>query len=82
MAAREFGIEKKITNKQPDTQIKSPVFKNCISLQCFQQDVLEFDTITSIKGALDNFSLIPKFFSKKLRFFISLEVYTYVVTAC
>ena len=35
-----------------------------------------------VKGALDNFSLIPKFFSKKLRFFLSLEVYTYVVTAC
>ena len=35
-----------------------------------------------IKGALDNFSLIPNFFSKKVEFFISLEVYTYVVTAC
>ena len=32
-----------------------------------------------IKGALDNFSLIPRFFSKKLR--LPLEVYTYVVTA-
>ena len=35
-----------------------------------------------IKGALDNFSLIPKFFFKKVEIFISLEVYTYVVTAC
>ena len=30
-------------------KIESPVFKNCISLQCFQQEVSEFDTITSIK---------------------------------
>ena len=35
-----------------------------------------------IKGALDNFSLIPNFFFKKVEIFISLEVYTYVVTAC
>ena len=34
------------------------------------------------KGALDNFSLIPNFFSKNVEIFISLEVYTYVVTAC
>ena len=34
------------------------------------------------KGALDNFSLIPQFFSKKVEIFIPLEVYTYVVTAC
>ena len=33
-------------------------------------------------GALDNFSLIPKFVFKKVEIFISLEVYTYVVTAC
>ena len=38
--------------------------------------------ISFLKGALDNFSLIPKFFSKKVEIFISLEVYTYVVTAC
>ena len=36
----------------------------------------------SIKGALDNFSLIPQFFFKKVQIFIPLEVYTYVVTAC
>ena len=35
-----------------------------------------------VKGARDNFSLIPKFFFKKVEIFISLEVYTYVVTAC
>ena len=35
-----------------------------------------------VKGALDNFSLIPKFFFKKVEIFILLEVYTYVVTAC
>ena len=35
-----------------------------------------------LKGALDNFSLIPKFFFKKVEIFISLEVYTYVVPAC
>ena len=35
-----------------------------------------------IKGALDNFSLIPRFFFKKVEIFIPLEVYTYVVTAC
>ena len=34
------------------------------------------------KGALDNFSLIPRFFFKKVESFIPLEVYTYVVTAC
>ena len=36
----------------------------------------------NVKGALDNFSLIPPFFSKKVEIFIPLEVYTYVVTAC
>ena len=35
-----------------------------------------------VKGALDNFSLIPKFFFKKVEIFKWLEVYTYVVTAC
>ena len=35
-----------------------------------------------IKGALDNFSLIPNFFFKKVEIFVSLEVYTYEVTAC
>ena len=34
-----------------------------------------------VKGTLDNFSLIPQLFSKKLRFFIPLDVYPYVVTA-
>ena len=29
-------------------KIESPIFKNYISLQFFQQEVLEFDTITSI----------------------------------
>ena len=49
MAAREFGIEKKSLISNLKLKIESPVFKNCISLQCFQQEVLEFDTITSIK---------------------------------
>ena len=51
MAAREFGIEKKSLISNLTLKIESPVFKNCISLQCFQQEVLEFDTtcITSIK---------------------------------
>ena len=49
MAAREFGIEKKSLIRNLTLKIESPVFKNCISLQCFQQEVLEFDTITSIK---------------------------------
>ena len=35
-----------------------------------------------LKGALDNFNLIPRFFSKKVEIFIPLEVYPYVVTAC
>ena len=35
-----------------------------------------------LKGARDNLSLIPQFFSKKVEIFIPLEVYTYVVTAC
>ena len=39
-----------------------------------------FDAIY-LKGALDNFSLIPNL-KKKVEIFISLEVYTYVVTAC
>ena len=38
--------------------------------------------VKNVKGALDNFSLIPNFFFKKVEIFISLEVYTYVVTAC
>ena len=49
MATREFGIEKKSLISNLTLKIESPVFKNCISLQCFQQEVLEFDTITSIK---------------------------------
>ena len=43
------------------------------------------NTMLSIKGALDHFSLIPRFcffFFKKVEIFIPLEVYTYVVTAC
>ena len=31
----------------------------------------------SLKGAQDNFSLIPQFFFKKVEIFIPLEVYTY-----
>ena len=46
----------------------------------YQQNVTIFSKI--VKGALDNFSLIPNFFFKKVEIFISLEVYTYVVTAC
>ena len=34
-------------------------------------------SVSCIKGALDNFSLIPKFFFKKVEIFISLEAYTY-----
>ena len=49
MAAREFGIEKKSLKSNLTLKFESPVFKNCISLQCFQQEVLEFDTIISIK---------------------------------
>ena len=41
-----------------------------------------FSSFFQFKGALDNFSLIPNFFFKKVEIFIPLEVYTYVVTAC
>ena len=34
-----------------------------------------------LKGALDNFSLIPQFF-KKVEILIPLEMYTCVVTTC
>ena len=34
------------------------------------------------KGVLDNFSLIPNFFFKKVEIVIPLEAYTYVVTVC
>ena len=34
------------------------------------------------KWALDNFSLIPRFFSEKVEIFIPLEVYTYAVSSC
>ena len=50
-------------------------FSNHIELNFEMEDCI-------IKGALDNFSLIPNFFFKKVEIFISLEVYTYVVTAC
>ena len=42
------------------------------------------NTMLRIKGALDHFSLIPRFFFffKKVEIFIPLKVYTYVVTAC
>ena len=49
----------------------------CVKMQ-FQGKIYKFP----FKGALDNFSLIPNFFFKKVEIFISLEVYTYVVTAC
>ena len=51
-------------------------------LICIQVDV-DY-TCKEIKGALDNFSLIPQFFffQKSWEIFIPLEVYTYVVTAC
>ena len=35
-----------------------------------------------IKGALDNFSLMARFFFFKVEFFIPFEVYTHVVTTC
>ena len=35
----------------------------------------------ALKGALDNFSLIARFFFK-VEIFIPLEVYAYLVTAC
>ena len=38
--------------------------------------------ILQVKGALDNFSLNPDFFFKKVEIFIPLEMCTYVVTAC
>ena len=41
-----------------------------------------FDAKLVIKGALDNFSLIPRFLFQKIEIFKPLEVYTYVVTAC
>ena len=43
---------------------------------------LYYFILSKLKGALDNFSLIPNFFFKKVEIFISLEVFTYVVTAC
>ena len=49
MAAREFGIEKKNTNKQPDTQNWVSSFQELHKFAVFSQEVLEFDTITSIK---------------------------------
>ena len=36
---------------------------------------------TRVKGALDNFSLIPRLSSKKVEIFILLDVYTCAVTA-
>ena len=35
-----------------------------------------------VKEALDNFSLIPIFFPKKIDIFIPLEGYTYVMNVC
>ena len=46
------------------------------------EEIFHWISRNKIKGALDNFSLIPNFFFKKVEIFISLEVYTYVVTAC
>ena len=37
---------------------------------------------TIIKGALDNFNIIPNFFPKKVGIFIPLEVLAWVKTAC
>ena len=70
MAAREFRIETKSLISNLTLKIESPVFKNCISLQCFQQEVLEFDTITSIK---------PEETSKKGRQNIQKPLYYWVL---
>ena len=40
-----------------------------------------FFSVAEFKGALDNFSLIPNFFQKSWDFY-TIEVFTYVVTAC
>ena len=40
-----------------------------------------FEVQFLLKGALDNFRLIPRF-KKKVEIFILLEVYNYVMTAC
>ena len=45
----------------------------------FSESILFLNVV--IKGALDNFSLIPQFFFKKVEIFTPLEVYIYVVTA-
>ena len=52
------------------------------AVKCVRYSKLYVHIYNFLKGALDNFSLIPNFFSKKVEIFISLEVYTYVVTAC
>ena len=45
--------------------------------------MLKVETIFSkFKEALDNFSLIPIYFFKKVEIFIPLEGYTYVMNAC
>ena len=53
------------------------------SCMVFGMELLESHSkLYILKGALDNLSLIPQFFFKKVELFIPLEVYTYVVTAC
>ena len=66
------------------TQIKLPSFnyKNIPSNGANIRFAGKIKQVDQFKGALDNFSLIPIFFFKKVEIFISLEVYTYVVTAC
>ena len=55
----------------------------CIQMKKkMQYGSLNTTMIMSVKGALDNFSLIPQFFFNEVAIFIPLEVFTYVVTVC
>ena len=60
----------------------SIIIQLAISITVKKKRFIVFDYKEQLKGAVDNFSLNPPIFFKKVEIFIPLEVYTYEVTAC
>ena len=83
--AKTKGIMGIYTSKMEDLLLWNLLFQISSDFVTFEnnfRDGFLNQSYVGLKGALDNFSLIPIFFFKKVEIFVSLEVYTYVVTAC
>ena len=67
-----------------ESQICEPVwFISWVSLFLYLSIMLQMKTLScTMKGTLDKYNIIPQLFPKKLGFFIPLEVFAWVMTAC